>query len=444
MSKSLEEVENSGKALKMFVCGPTVYDFAQIGNAKTYIQMDLLARTLRRNGYKLTYIQNITDIDDKIIAKANQSNISYKEISERFEKEYLVDIKSLNINSVDKYVKATDHIDDIISQIDRLLAKGYAYKISDGIYFEVAKFLGYGKLSGRVETRKDDAQSRIDESKSKKGWNDFCLWKFSRQNEPSWEAPFGAGRPGWHIEDTAITESYFGPQYDIHGGAVDLIFPHHEAEITQMESISGKTPFVKYWVHAGFLTVDGKRMGKSEDNFVTIRDALKKYAGHVIRLYILQSHYRSELNFSWDNLEEAKARLKSFNNFANLRHQPLDIEKNIIDYRIHINNINEFMTDDLASPKALAYISKLIDETIYITTDEADSFVSLIEYIEQIFGLGLLEQIDVSAAQKELIAKRAEARADKNWQEADRIRNQLESQFIGLKDVEAYSIWYRF
>ena len=233
--------------VNLFVCGPTVYDFPHIGNGKTYIQFDVLAKSLRYSGYNVFYLQNITDIDDKILNRAKELGIPWKELAEKYEKIYQDNMRDLGIDSVSKYARATDFIPEIIKQIETLLRKGYAYQIPDGIYFETAKFKNYGKLSGRTELRADDAVSRIDEAPGKHGWNDFCLWKTEKSDEPSWPSPFGSGRPGWHIEDTAITEANFGPQYDIHGGAVDLVFPHHECEIAQMESTSGLAPLVRYF-----------------------------------------------------------------------------------------------------------------------------------------------------------------------------------------------------
>ena len=250
------------KQVNLFVCGPTVYDFSHLGHARTYIAFDVIVKYLRQNGYDVFYLQNITDIDDKIINKAKENNVTPEKLAFRFEKEYLDDIKSLKINGVTKYARATDHIEEIISQVERLIKKDCAYKIEDGIYYDISKFKGYGKLSKRTVLQAEDAVSRIDESKEKRNKGDFCLWKFSKSGEPNWQSPWGKGRPGWHIEDTAITEKYFGPQYDIHGGANELIFPHHEAEIAQMEVISGKSPLVKYWLHTGLLTIDRVKMAK--------------------------------------------------------------------------------------------------------------------------------------------------------------------------------------
>src|SRR3989344_7050108 len=232
------------KEIKMFVCGPTVYDFSHLGHAKTYIQFDTIAKYFRWKGYKVFYLQNITNIDDKIITRAREDGDEkgWKKLSDKYEKEYLNDMKMLNVNSVNKYAPATDYIPEIISQVKRLIEKRFAYKISDGWYFDLSKDKDYGKLAKRESLELNDAVSRIDENKEKKNKGDFCLWKFSKEGEPKWKSDIGDGRPGWHIEDTAITEKELGQQYDLHGGGIDLIFPHHEAEIAQMESISGKKP----------------------------------------------------------------------------------------------------------------------------------------------------------------------------------------------------------
>jgi cysteinyl-tRNA synthetase len=281
----------NGKKINLFVCGPTVYDYSHIGHARNYLVFDSFVKYLKYSGFSVFYLQNITDIDDKIIARARERGVSVKDLAVAFEKEYLKDMKALGINSVSKYARATSHIKEIISQIKRLNEKGFAYKIEgDGIYFDISKFKRYGKLSGRTALGAEDAVSRIDYSSKKKNRGDFCLWKLKQEGaEPSWPSPFGDGRPGWHIEDTAITEKFFGAQYDIHGGARDLIFPHHEAEVTQMESISGKSPMVKYWMHVGFLTVNGQKMSKSVGNFITISDFLKRCPPNYFKFFVAKN-----------------------------------------------------------------------------------------------------------------------------------------------------------
>ena len=304
------------KKVHMFVCGPTVYDFMHIGHAKTYIQFDVIVKYLRFRGYNVFYLQNITDLDDKIIKRAKEEKIDPLELAHKFERYYHEDEKKLGINSITKYARATDHIRQIVKQTKTLIKKDYAYKVSDGYYFDIKKFKDYGKLSKRTVLSAEDAVSRIDEGIEKKNKGDFCLWKFSKPNEPSWDTELGKGRPGWHIEDTAITETYFGPQYDIHGGARDLIFPHHEAEIAQMESASGKKPLVRYWLHTGFLNVGGQKMSKSLGNFITVGDALEKYNAKTLRFFYIGSHYRSPINFTEKALEKAKNGLERLNDFV--------------------------------------------------------------------------------------------------------------------------------
>src|SRR3989344_889008 len=285
-----------GKKINLFVCGPTVYDFPHIGNARTYIIFDCFAKYLKQIGFTVFYLQNITDIDDKIIMMAKEKDVEAKDLAIAFEKEYLKSMKALGVTSVAKYARATSHIKEIISQVKRLQEKGYAYKLDDGIYFNIAKFKGYGKLSHRTALQAEDSISRIDYNKNKINRGDFCLWKFEIKGEPRWPAPFGAGRPGWHIEDTAITEKFFGPRYDIHGGGRDIIFPHHEAEVTQMESISGKKPLVKYWMHTGFLTINDQKMSKSLNNSVTIDTFLQRYSVEQLRFWIAKNLWHAPMN----------------------------------------------------------------------------------------------------------------------------------------------------
>lgn len=449
LSRSVEEVTTieEGK-VHLFVCGPTVYDYSHLGHAKTYTQLDVLARTLKASGLDVFYLQNITDIDDKIVNRARENNIDWKDLSRRFEAEYNQDMQALGNTSVSQYARATDYIENIIRQVQVLLDKGHAYTISDGIYFEIATFPEYGKLSGRREIQENDAESRIDQSEEKRGWNDFCLWKFSKPGEPVWPAPFGKGRPGWHIEDTAITEHFFGPQYDIHGGAIDLIFPHHEAEITQMESASGLSPFVRYWVHTGFLTIDDTKMSKSLKNFYTIREVIEKgYDPMAIRLLMLQSHYRSSVNFSWENLDAAVNRLQSLRAMAARRWQltiPLG-GLQASDLEAHKRAILEALENDLHTPEALAELSKLADnvDSQGINTSAAPTFTDMISWLDATLGLKLSEVTDITDAQKELIARRESARNTKNWSESDSLRDQLAKQGIAVRDTTAGAIWHR-
>ncbi|TAL14507.1 cysteine--tRNA ligase [Patescibacteria group bacterium] len=441
--------------VNLFVCGPTVYDLSHLGHAKTYVQVDVLARVIRANDYELFYLQNITDIDDKIIIRSAEKNVDWQKLRTNFQDEYIKDMTSLNNTSVTEYARATDYIDDIISQVTRLIDNGHAYVIeNDGIYFEISTFPDYGKLSGRTDVKKDDAQTRIDESEDKRGWNDFCLWKFSKPNEPVWDAPFGAGRPGWHIEDTAITEHFFGPQYDVHGGAVDLIFPHHEAEITQMESISGKVPMVGYWVHTGFLTIDSEKMAKSAGNFYTIREVIEKgYDPLAIRLFMLQSHYRSPINFTFENLDAAKNRLDNWRNSAALRHQTHDTlqdddKKSSDDRSVSLyatsQALLEALNDDLNTPAALTIIDEAFSRlaSSQLQDIHQHALVELLETIDATLGIDLLSSTpDITDDAKRIILARQHARNNQDFKESDKLRTDLQKLGIALRDTPHGSIW---
>jgi cysteinyl-tRNA synthetase len=441
--------------VKLFVCGPTVYDLSHLGHAKTYVQMDVLARVLKQNDYKLFYLQNITDIDDKIIIRSNEKKVSWEELRTTYQDEYIKDMDSLNNTSVTEYARATDYVDDIIKQVTTLIDKERAYTIEgDGIYFEISTFPDYGKLSGRSEIKKDDAQTRIDESENKHGWNDFCLWKFSKPGEPVWDAPFGAGRPGWHIEDTAITEHFFGPQYDIHGGAIDLIFPHHEAEITQMESISDKVPMVGYWVHTGFLTIDSEKMAKSAGNFYTIREVIEKgYDPIAIRLFMLQSHYRSAINFSFDNLDAASNRLNNWRNVAALRHQTHDTlrdddnkstNERAVSLYATAQALTEALNDDINTPAGLVIIDEAFSRLVNVKLQDIHqhAFIELLETIDETLGLKLIVSTpDISDDAKRLILERQHARDNADWEKSDEIRASLLQQGIAVRDTSHGSIW---
>jgi cysteinyl-tRNA synthetase len=432
---------NEGK-VSMFVCGPTVYDYSHIGHAKTYVQFDTLARVLKASGLEVNYIQNITDIDDKIIARASKKGQDWNDVRNEFETKFLEDMEALNITSVDNYARATDHIDDIIQQVQTMLEKGIAYKIKDGVYFEIAKFSDYGKLSGRTEIKENDSQSRIDQSADKKGWNDFCLWKFSKPGEPVWNAPFGKGRPGWHIEDTAITEHFFGSQYDIHGGAVDLIFPHHEAEIAQMEASSGKKPFVRYWLHAGFLTVNNTKMSKSLGNFLTIQDVIKSSDPLAVRLMMLQSHYRSSINFTDEILVAATNRLKSLQAFADLRFQT---NQKAVALNLNKRSILAALQNDLDTPSALAELSSVVDliSNNLLSENDVDEFKNYLEFLDTVFGLDLSIRNDISDEQKTFLKARDDARNSQNWEMSDRIRDELLQQGIRVLDHKLGQVWSR-
>ena len=353
------------KKLRFFVCGPTVYDYLHIGNARTYIFFDFFAKYLRARGYDVTYVQNITDIDDKIIRRAAEEHEEPAALAKHFTEVYFEDMKALGVDAVSEYAPATNFISQITAQVERLIDKGFAYKIDDdGWYFDISKDADYGKLSGRTTEQAEDGVSRIDESVNKKNKGDFCLWKFSTPGEPSWPSSLGAGRPGWHIEDTAISEFYFGPQYEIHGGGVDLKFPHHEAEIAQQESASGKKPFVQIWMHVGALLVESKKMSKSVGNFVTIRDFLKKHPAELLRWIVINHPYRSPLDY----IEPATAE-QAKNELQNIYAAIYDLSKQSHGSNDEGGDDLEYderffaaLDDDLNTPKAIAVLHELIAE----------------------------------------------------------------------------------
>jgi len=412
--------------VNLFVCGPTVYDYAHLGHAKTYTQFDIIVKYLRHKGYKVFYLQNITDIDDKIIKKANEEKTDWKEIVKKYREAYFQDIKNIGVDSINKYANATDYMLEIISQVKRLIEKGIAYKISDGYYFDLTKFKEYGKLAKRKITEKDDAVSRIDENPEKRNSGDFCLWKFKKENEPFWKSELGEGRPGWHIEDTAITEKYFGSQYDIHGGGLDLIFPHHEAEIAQMESISGKKPLVRFWMHTGFLKINKTKMSKSLGNFSTIKDILKKYSPEIIRYVFLSTHYRKPLDFSDKILENAKLSCERLKNIC----REIDDDGKINEK--YLEEFEKAMDDDFNFSKALQVLWKIVRD------EKAEGKYQTIKKIDEVFGLKLLtkEKIKITKEIQKIIEEREKARKSKDWKKADELREALKNKGYYVNDTE--------
>jgi len=424
----------SGKKVKLFVCGITPYDYAHIGHAKTYVQFDIIAKYLRYRGYDVTYLQNITDVDDKIIKRAKEKKVSPKELARKFEKEYHNDMKALGVDSVDKFARATDHIKEIIKQVKTLMDKDYAYSVEDdGIYFNLSKFSEYGKLSGRTSTEAEDAVTRIDDSIKKVNKGDFCLWKKSKENEPKWKDPwFHGGRPGWHIEDTAISEKYFGQQYDMHGGARDLIFPHHEAEITQMESASGKRPFVKYWLHTGFLNVKGQKMAKSLGNFVTIRDTLKKHNPKVLRFFYLSAHYKSSIDFSEELLEQSKNALERLNDFVRrVKDSKGKDDKKLIEKAR--NDFAKHMDDDFDMPKTLAVIFDFIKE-VNKKGGGKKSYDLMLEF-DKVLGILETKEEKIPEEIKKLVKEREKARKESNYEKADKIREEINNKGYFVEDT---------
>jgi len=439
-----------GKKVNLFVCGPTVYDFSHIGHARTYTVFDVIAKHLREKGFDVFYLQNITDIDDKIIKRAKEKKVSPQKLARDFEKEYLKDMKILKIDSVTKYARATEHIKEIISQVKKLLKKDYAYEIEDGIYYDISKFKGYGKLSRRTILQAEDAVSRIDESKGKRNKGDFCLWKFSKRGEPKWKSPFGLGRPGWHIEDTAITEKYFGPQYDIHGGARDLIFPHHEAEIAQMEALSGKKPLVKYWVHSGFLTVRGAKMAKSLGNFITIQDFLKKYSPRILRLFVIKAHYLSPIDYTERAISQTKKETARIDEFVDKlkdqetrnKKQETKLVKNLV-LRTQ-KRFEKAMDDDFNTPKAVAAIFNLVNKgnsliaKDKLTSTDAKNILGFLKKIDKVFGFIFWKKPKEKIPENilKLVKEREKYRKAKQWKKADETRKKIKKLGYQIEDTK--------
>ena len=436
LTKTVEEfVPINGMNVNLFVCGPTVYDYPHLGHAKTYIQFDFVVRYLRWRGYDVTYLQNITDIDDKIINRANENGFKWNELSRKFEEIYIEDMKSLGNTSVNKYARATDYISQIVKQVQTLIDKGFAYKTTDGIYFEVAKFKDYGKLSKRTEVKENDSLSRIDEDKEKRGWNDFCLWKNYKEGEPFWETELGKGRPGWHIEDTAITETEFGPQYDIHGGAVDLIFPHHEAEISQMEAVSGKVPLVKYWMHTGFLNINSEKMSKSKENFITIREALKLYDFRVIRYLFLNTHYRSEIDFSEPTLIQAQNSVEKLNIFVNSIDKSFDDVEHIELINKIKNEVVEALDNDFNAPIAWAAIYEGVRQ-FNIAGKLGKNVFRFFEELNSIFEVIDFSKLEVPEDILKLAKERTDAKSAKDWAKADELREKIKTLGYLVEDFK--------
>jgi len=435
--EDLEKVADN-KKLRLFVCGPTVYDYIHIGNARTYIVFDNLVRYLRALGVKVFYLQNITDIDNKIIRRAAEENTNAKSLAKKYEKYYHEDEKALGIKSVTKYARATAHIKQIVRQIQTLIAKGHAYKIDDGYYFDISTFPEYGKLAKRTVNQAEDSVSRIDENVNKKNKGDFALWKFKKENEPSWKTPIGEGRPGWHIEDTAITERWFGPQYDIHGGAVDLKFPHHEAEIAQQEAASGKKPMVKIWMHSGFLVVGGEKMSKSFGNFVTVKDFLKQYPVEVLRYLVAAHYYRSPLDYSDGLAQQARNTLNNLSQFlARLEMAGGKTENGAVLEKAE-RDFSAAMENDFNTPAALAVIFSLINENQKqvweLSRKSAKMLKKFIKNKLELFGIGL-KSVKIPLKVRHLASKRELFRTNKQFIQSDVLRKEIEALGYIVEDT---------
>ena len=437
-----------GNQVRLYVCGMTVYDFCHIGHARVMVAFDVVTRWLRERGYDVTYVRNITDIDDKIIRRANENGEPFEALVERMIAAMHEDEARLNVLRPDIEPRATQHIDGMFAMIQTLIDKGYAYAPGNGdVYYRVGRFEGYGKLSRRkIEDLKIGARIEVDEAKEDP--LDFVLWKGAKPGEPSWQSPWGPGRPGWHIECSVMSTCCLGETFDIHGGGPDLVFPHHENEIAQSEAATGKL-YAKAWMHAGAVRVDGEKMSKSLGNFFTIREVLEKYHPEVVRYLLVSSHYRSPINYSEDSLREARNALERFYN--GLKGLP---ETAPAGGEAFAERFAAAMDDDFNTPEACAVLFEMIREVNRLRESDEAAAAGLAARLKALAGvLGVLQlEPDaflqagaagkVDAAEVEaLIAARLQARAEKNWAESDRIRDQLTAMGVVLEDGKGGTTW---
>lgn len=463
--KELFEPLVPGK-VRMYVCGPTVYDSSHIGHARSVVVFDVIVRYLKAKGFDVTYVRNFTDVDDKIIDKANQLGIDSQEVAERFIKEFHEDMDALNVERATIEPKATEHISQIIQFIEKLIKKGFAYQINGDVYYSVENFKEYGKLSGRkLEDMEAGARVEIDERKHNPF--DFVLWKSSKPGEPAWESPWGKGRPGWHIECSAMSNEYLGETFDIHGGGKDLNFPHHENEIAQSEAIFGK-PFVKYWIHNGFVNIDQEKMSKSLGNFLMIKDVIEIYHPEVVRLFLLSNHYRSPIDFTDKAMDEARSGLDKIYAFLERAEEKIGL---ISDQDVKIGDcwqrFSEAMDDDFNSARGIGILFDTVRSTNRLLDQHQDNLSQKIKKtiqsnrsdilkIGNVLGIlteppkvyfdkkrfqGLEQKsIDPDVIDK-MVKEREEARKTKDWEKADQIRKQLDDMNIIIEDRPDGTIW---
>jgi len=456
LSKAKEElVPLKGTTINMYTCGVTVYDRCHIGHARSLYIFDMIRRYLKYRGYDVRFVRNITDIDDKIINRAVQTQKTAQQVAQENIKAYYEDLKSLGVDVADIEPKATEHVPGMIKHIEGLIAKGFAYEVDGDVYFNVRQFPEYGKLSGQSIEKMLEAV-RIDKDLKKRDPLDFALWKKSKENEPSWPSPWGAGRPGWHIECSVMSLKHLNCEtLDIHAGGRDLIFPHHENEIAQAECLTGK-PFAKYWIHHGLLTINGQKMAKSLGNFITVQDAVQKYGVDDLKLFFLSSHYASPLDFNEEKMKDAHKAMERFDVLFWRAHDLLqgkEFEPFQADFIME--NKNKFldaMDDDFNTPVALAALFELVNETNkFISQDKRDTVslgtlyhaVDMIEnFAGKIFGLFKKEvEKDLSAEDENLLQERIKARANKDFKRSDELRDVLRQHGIIVEDGKGGQTW---
>jgi len=454
LTRSVEEfTPRRAKRVTMFVCGPTVWDASHVGHAKTYVAYDIIARYLRRKGYSVFFILNITDIDDKIISRARKENEDPLQLAEKYAHAFFKDMRDINVNSINLYANASDHIPEIISQVQGLIDKGIGYRIEGDVYFDIRKFPEYGKLS---RLKLDDLTvHRVDPDPRKRHPGDFVLWKSQKPGEISWDSPWGRGRPGWHIEDTAITLTYFGASYDIHGGGNDLIFPHHEAEIAEAEALTGKEPLAKYWLHTGLLNVKGQEMHKTFGNTIPIQDAILKNGSDALRVLYASTHYRSPLDFTEEVLEQAGSLARRFRRVHEQLKQTAESMRMAGSGAPILNQLegmrDEFfraMDDDFNTPAALtAYIRIVGLAESEVKNPKPANAPAILDSMEELGSiLGILEpehtnRERISELVSLLIELRTELRTRHEYELADKIRDRIEKMGVLVEDNANDTRW---
>ena len=445
--------------VKMYVCGPTVYNFFHIGNGRTFIVFDTIRRYLEYRGYKVKFVQNFTDIDDKMINKANEEGTTVKNIGDKYISEYYTDADALNIERATVNPRATEFIDDIIDFVSKLIEKGYAYEVDGDVYFRTKKFEAYGKLSGQsLEDLQMGASNRTSSAadERKKDPMDFAIWKAQKPGEPAWDCPWGKGRPGWHIECSCMAKKLLGETIDIHAGGMDLAFPHHENEVAQSEALTGKT-FANYWLHSAYVNVNNQKMSKSLNNFFTARDILKEYDADVIRFFMMSAHYRIQINFSKELLDSAKASMdRLYNAVSNLENLIGEVSKEEMneEEKSYLDSLDKYrekyiqkMDDDFNTADALTVLfelSKDINTNITINSSK-ELATKALELIRELGGpLGILQKStkgDLESEIEELIEQRQNARKNRDFALADKIRDDLKARGIVLEDTPQGVRW---
>lgn len=458
LTKKKEEFRPlNGNKVTIYACGPTVYDYFHVGNARVFITFDVVRNYLKYKGYDVKFVQNFTDIDDKMIKRANEEGITVKELGDRFIEEYFKDADALNIKRADVHPRATEHIDDIIEFIKVLIEKGYAYVVDGDVYFSAKSFPRYGKLSGQ-NLEELEAGARVEPGEKKRDPMDFALWKAKKPGEPAWPSPWGEGRPGWHIECSVMAIKHLGETIDIHGGGPDLIFPHHENEIAQSEAVTGK-PFARFFMHVGYLNINNEKMSKSLGNFFTVREILKEYEAEVLRFLMLSSHYRSPINFSKELMEQSKNALERlYTALYAMEHlekvtpeRPMSPKEE--EYlQKQLENKNKFiesMDDDFNTASAIAALFDIVREfNVSLSENSSKEAVKKTkELVLELGGvLGLFSKFQPVLLDEEIermIKERQEARKAKNYARADKIRDELKARGIIIEDTPTGTRWRR-